>query len=161
MSNTIEVTEISNFSELSISELKQLAVVSKDTQLRNLLEAVIDVLVDERANTKHLEERAEHLEEMATTDSLTGLRNRRRFDEYLTKFANRYPKSLVAILFIDVDHLKQVNDTFGHTVGDETLKAVADRLTANSRPNDLICRIGGDEFDEAIIMHLKKRLYSL
>jgi len=132
MSNVTEVTEISNFSELSVSELKQLAVVSNDKQLRKLLEIVLDVLAEDR--------------KIAVTDHLTGLWDRRRFEEHLTKFANRNEKSWVAILAFDIDHFKRINDEHGHPGGDKVLVTVANILSDNFRPDDLVCRFGGDEF---------------
>jgi diguanylate cyclase (GGDEF)-like protein/PAS domain S-box-containing protein len=85
---------------------------------------------------------------MARYDVLTGLANRAVFVEALQHAiaaAKRGEKGF-AILYLDLDHFKDVNDTLGHPVGDELLKAVADRLRANTRETDTVARFGGDEF---------------
>ena len=84
----------------------------------------------------------------AMTDSLTGIANRLRFSIRLEEAfaqANRTRK-LVAVLLLDLDHFKEVNDTFGHPTGDLLLKAVSQRLTACVRETDTVARLGGDEF---------------
>ncbi|MFH0708923.1 MAG: EAL domain-containing protein [Pseudomonadota bacterium] len=81
-------------------------------------------------------------------DSLTGLANRQSLYSQLTLMvdnANRY-KIKFAVLFLDLDHFKNINDTLGHNVGDTLLKAVSKKLTSIVRGNDVVSRIGGDEF---------------
>jgi diguanylate cyclase (GGDEF)-like protein len=88
------------------------------------------------------------LQRLATTDSLTGLANRRAFFERgqpALEAARRYGHQ-VSMLMIDVDHFKNVNDRHGHSVGDATLRLLADRLREVLRQADLIARIGGEEF---------------
>jgi two-component system cell cycle response regulator len=85
---------------------------------------------------------------LALTDGLTGLFNRRYLMTHAEKMlanATRNGKKLCVLLF-DLDHFKQVNDTYGHDVGDEVLKIFADRTTINTRSFDLVARIGGEEF---------------
>jgi diguanylate cyclase (GGDEF)-like protein/PAS domain S-box-containing protein len=85
---------------------------------------------------------------MARYDGLTGLANRAVFVEALEHAiaaAKRGEKGF-AILYLDLDHFKDVNDTLGHPVGDELLKSVAGRLRANTRETDTVARFGGDEF---------------
>jgi len=85
---------------------------------------------------------------MAYHDALTGLPNRMLFKDRLTmamSYAIRY-KKVVAILMLDLDKFKAVNDTLGHAVGDQLLKSVAERLPRLLRTNDTVARIGGDEF---------------
>lgn len=90
----------------------------------------------------------QQIEYQAYHDALTGLANRRLFQEHLTlalALAQRR-RRLVAVLFLDLDHFKIVNDSLGHTVGDELLKHVAARLKAAVREGDTVARVGGDEF---------------
>jgi len=85
---------------------------------------------------------------MAMHDALTGLFNRRAFDELLARemaSCRRYGGT-VSLVTIDIDHFKKVNDTYGHDVGDEVLKDLANILRNVSRPSDLPCRWGGEEF---------------
>jgi diguanylate cyclase (GGDEF)-like protein/PAS domain S-box-containing protein len=84
----------------------------------------------------------------ATRDLLTGLANRAAFVEYLEKALSRVERRpwLVALLFLDLDGLKPVNDRFGHEAGDELLRVVAARLHDALRPSDTVARFGGDEF---------------
>jgi len=89
---------------------------------------------------------------LADHDSLTGLHNRRRFNEILKNslsVANRY-RHQVALLFLDMDNFKHINDTLGHKTGDLLIKSVADCLQLILRESDYISRLGGDEF--AIIL---------
>lgn len=91
---------------------------------------------------------------LAMTDTLTGLSNRHCFETNLddaVAYHNRYPKSLFCLMLIDLDLFKQVNDTYGHPVGDQLLKHVANILATSVREVDRVARIGGDEF--AIILH--------
>ena len=85
----------------------------------------------------------------ATTDDLTGLANRPAFLARLQKaadLAEASPEANFALLFLDLDRFKVVNDSLGHQVGDRLLLAVAQRLWASARPSDLVARLGGDEF---------------
>ena len=100
------------------------------------------------AMTERLREAFSQIEAMATTDSLTGLANRRVFDERLNYEAarsRRYGHSFGLVLF-DLDNFKEINDKFGHPIGDETLRHVAFLLRTNVRETDLAARIGGEEF---------------
>lgn len=85
---------------------------------------------------------------LALTDSLTGLFNRRYLSAHLPRLLDRgggNQKPVAALLF-DIDHFKVVNDTYGHGVGDEVLKEVANRASRNLRNFDLVARLGGEEF---------------
>ena len=89
-----------------------------------------------------------YLDHMAHHDSLTKLPNRTLFQDRLGQAleqARRNKKGL-AVLFLDLDHFKSVNDTMGHTVGDMLLECVAERLRSSVRASDTVARVGGDEF---------------
>jgi diguanylate cyclase (GGDEF)-like protein len=85
----------------------------------------------------------ELLQDMATTDALTGVANRRSFEQLMTQHPGRRP---YAVLVLDVDGLKAVNDTYGHLAGDRMLVEVAASLTRVMRRGDVLARVGGDEF---------------
>ena len=88
------------------------------------------------------------LRRLAHTDALTGLANRRQLFELaprLVSAAHRNHESVTAVM-IDVDNFKEINDRYGHTVGDEVLRVVAARCSTSLRPTDLFARYGGDEF---------------
>ncbi len=98
--------------------------------------------------TTELEEKSKLLEHEATHDHLTGLPNRVLFMDRLEesiKDANRH-KSSLALLFMDLDYFKQVNDTFGHAMGDAALKMVCQKFLSCTRANDVLSRLAGDEF---------------
>lgn len=95
-----------------------------------------------------LEEQIDRTEHLALHDPLTGLPNRRLLDDRLTKAIERAERNeaRVAVLLIDLDSFKQINDTYGHPIGDEVLRIVANRLQMRVRKADTIARAGGDEF---------------
>lgn len=98
--------------------------------------------------TKELNEAREKAEELARTDPLTGVNNRRAFFDYaerIHKLARR-SESPYAVLMIDLDLFKRINDKHGHAVGDDVLKAVADILNSRIRESDVLGRLGGEEF---------------
>jgi diguanylate cyclase (GGDEF)-like protein len=93
-------------------------------------------------------ERMQELQRQASHDPLTGLKNRRRFDEDLrTELArSRRDKSVGAVLMLDLDNFKQVNDTLGHPAGDRLIVDIAGVLSGRMRATDIVARLGGDEF---------------
>lgn len=112
------------------------------------LEAKIKAM--QRISKMRLEliKKTDELNRISTTDVLTGLYNRFHFEKVIRKkmaAAQRYNHNM-ALLFVDLDHFKTINDSFGHGVGDILLKEVASRLLKCTRIDDFIARIGGDEF---------------
>jgi diguanylate cyclase (GGDEF)-like protein len=107
------------------------ADVTEEVRLKNQLARANEILTD-----------------LATTDALTGLPNRRRFDDRLDVAisAARRADHRIAVIFIDLDEFKGVNDTLGHHVGDSLLQAVSQRILGMIRQSDTFARIGGDEF---------------
>ena len=107
------------------------------------------------------------LEHQAQTDSLTGLYNHRAFHDRLRVELQRASRSheSVAVLMLDIDDFKRVNDVYGHGTGDEVLRSLADALRATVRTSDVVCRLGGEEFgiilpacDETLARGLAERL---
>ena len=92
---------------------------------------------------------SDHIQHLASHDNLTGLPNRSKFNEILesnVKLALRYKDRAFALFFIDVDRFKQINDTYGHHMGDALLQEIARRLKLPLRVTDIVARLGGDEF---------------
>jgi diguanylate cyclase (GGDEF)-like protein/PAS domain S-box-containing protein len=95
----------------------------------------------------HERDARERLSWMATHDALTGLLNRAAFEAIVASRLKHRPMSLpAALLYIDIDHFKSINDTHGHAAGDQVLIGVADVLRAGVRSSDSVARLGGDEF---------------
>ena len=89
------------------------------------------------------------VKEQAITDGMTGLYNRRYFEEYIKKEAilAMRQKQKFTVIGLDLDHLKQINDTYGHNYGDIAIKAIAEVLKSNARSIDIAARMGGEEFN--------------
>ncbi|MTJ02756.1 bifunctional diguanylate cyclase/phosphodiesterase [Idiomarina piscisalsi] len=97
------------------------------------------------------------IDEQANFDSLTQLHNRRSFIKHLNRLTSKDSKyNSFAVLFIDLDHFKEVNDSLGHDFGDELLKVAGSRLKQQLRTEDFIARLGGDEF-VVVINRLKSK----
>ncbi|RKT45414.1 putative bifunctional diguanylate cyclase/phosphodiesterase [Thiocapsa rosea] len=111
------------------------------------LTVMIDV-TEQRHLLEQLKEREQSLSRLALHDPLTGLANRALFSDRLDQSIARAQRTgeRLAVLFIDLDRFKLINDSFGHSFGDKVLKDVATRLKAQIRKDDTVARIGGDEF---------------
>ncbi len=107
-----------------------------------------DHLVGAVERIQALERSLHAVQRDAATDSLTGLSNRRTFDARLRAAAGMAMNSgeALSLVFLDIDHFKRFNDTWGHQVGDQVLRLVAATLNAQIRPSDLAARYGGEEF---------------
>ncbi len=93
-------------------------------------------------------QKTQELEQLAFYDHLTGLANRRLLNDHLQQLLREVPRyhSSAALLYLDLDDFKQINDSMGHDAGDQMLKQISQRLNAAVRNSDLVARLGGDEF---------------
>ncbi len=93
-------------------------------------------------------EHADHLEEELLIDSLTGVFNRRAYDKRIKEEMERYLryKHTFSLMILDVDHFKQINDNYGHAIGDKCLKEIINHIKPNLRKTDILYRFGGEEF---------------
>ena len=121
------------------------APIAELNELGNDFNALLDEL---EVWHSHLQNENQTLAHQASHDSLTGLPNRAFFEGRLNRSVRNAARQRdhLALLFLDSDHFKQINDTLGHAVGDEVLISVADRVRAQLREHDLVARLGGDEF---------------
>jgi len=110
-----------------------------------------------RQKSKQLESTSRAMARLASEDALTGLLNRRGFQDALQRAAEKQESTRqtieYAVLFLDLDRFKIINDTLGHRVGDLLLKGVGERLRASLGPNDVLARLGGDEFAVMAVGH--------
>jgi len=120
------------------------AVTDPTTEMLYLLEAKSVAMEESRRLNHRLEGARRAAQEQALTDPLTGLRNRRAFDLALAGLL--HAGNAFALLHLDLDFFKQVNDTHGHAAGDLVLRVAAQRMRAAVREDDIIARVGGDEF---------------
>jgi len=123
------------------NELLESQVIQRTTELKS----ANDKLHHDLEERKRVEQSIRH---MAHHDALTGLPNRSLFRDRLTHAmaqADRYHQKL-AVMFLDLDRFKAINDTLGHNVGDQLLKIAAERLRSCVRDSDTVARLGGDEF---------------
>ncbi|MBM5457777.1 diguanylate cyclase [Pseudomonas sp. P66] len=90
----------------------------------------------------------EELRALSVTDSLTGIHNRRYFQERLKSELERAQRDQLelAVIMLDIDHFKRINDQFGHAVGDHVLRSLCQRISQRLRRTDVFCRLGGEEF---------------
>jgi len=134
------------------NRLRALAAGAKDfiSKPFELMEAKarINNMLEVRLLYKQLEEYNHALESLAMHDALTGLPNRRLLMDRLSlSIAHAHRNnSTMAVMYLDLDGFKEINDNLGHDAGDTLLKMVADRLTASVRQEDTVARISGDEF---------------
>ena len=146
-------SKISVFIELAKKNLQlqaqreQMAMMNRDLQLQQVqdLKRINAALETEIMERRQAEERAQ---ELATRDPLTGLMNRRSLQEQLEHAIFRAARQgqRLALLFLDMDKFKSINDTLGHEAGDQLLLQASERLRHAVRESDIIARLGGDEF---------------
>lgn len=133
--------------EQRVVELHASPLWNEDGSLRAIVESTRDVTERVLAEAE-LKEKHEALAHQAHHDPLTGLSNRILFSAHLGRSLARAQRSGkgLALLFLDLDGFKAVNDTMGHAMGDILLQRVAERLRRHVRESDLVARMGGDEF---------------
>ena len=151
----IQIVAITGLSDLD-SKLKGIELGVDDYLIKpvnmHILRTRVKSLVKKKALLDNLCDRYEMAVNSAITDKLTGLYNRRYFDHFLDLEIKRSlrQKSHLALLMIDIDNFKKVNDTFGHLFGDKLLNKMGDLLKTETRDTDIVARYGGEEF--AIVM---------
>lgn len=119
-----------------------------DSDRLSLLERILSFAANAEQELAAQRKRIAELEALIKADELTGLSNRRGLEEEMTRLissARRYDEQGV-VCYLDIDDFKQVNDRWGHQAGDQVLRNVADTLVKNTRANDIVARVGGDEF---------------
>lgn len=114
------------------------------TEMLYLIEAKSAAMDESRRLNLRLEDARIAAQEQAFTDTLTGLTNRRALDHLLDR--QRQAGRPFALLHLDLDHFKEINDLHGHAMGDHVLQVAARRMTGQVRADDVIARVGGDEF---------------
>ena len=137
-----------------INEINQVSgILTQKELLRIVYNKWIDFIKEEGNRISKINEKllttTSKLEEKASFDFLTKLYNRQKFDSFLDyeiKKSNRYETQSLSILLIDIDFFKNVNDNYGHLVGDQVLQEIAKILTVCSRDTDIVSRWGGEEF---------------
>jgi len=130
-----------------IVELTASPLWNDDGSLRGIIEASRDI-TDRLKVEELLSENEKHLQHMAHHDPLTGLPNRHLFEDRLRHAISQAKRKRhkMALMFIDLDRFKNINDTLGHEIGDQLLVEVGRRLTSVVRESDTVARLGGDEF---------------
>jgi diguanylate cyclase (GGDEF)-like protein len=134
-------------SEFSTVEMRRVAMIEGAFDYF-ALPAEIDLLIERTQQLVLLRQKIDLLRADADLDSLTGLANRRRFRVALSREVERWRRYRVpcALLMLDIDHLKSINDKFGHPAGDMVIRQIAQTLKEVSRDNDTAARLGGEEF---------------
>lgn len=125
---------------------KDFAASDPTVEMLYLIEAQSAILKESKKLNARLEGARVAAEEQATTDMLTGLKNRRALDIILDQSVEAAHDVGFGLMNVDLDYFKSVNDTYGHAAGDFVLQAAAKILLEETRANDIVARIGGDEF---------------
>ncbi len=155
IAEAIKFIQEKHFKRIVITDIKgKVSGVITQTELLRLLNNKWIEIIRQRGTelsiiNKKLIERTASLEEKASTDFLTRLYNRRKFDsliEYELKQIQRYHDKDLCLIVLDIDGFKYINDTYGHDIGDIILKDLAKIIKLSIRDSDIACRWGGEEF---------------
>ncbi|MBF0296323.1 MAG: diguanylate cyclase [Magnetococcales bacterium] len=132
----------------SVGNVVQIVMERAHGRLYQLLLPFITAYLREAAPTVEAKRLLDTVRESALRDALTGLHNRRFLEEYVSTLeaTTKRKKGCLSVLLMDIDHFKEVNDVFGHDVGDTVLRVVAKALAAQVRTSDMVIRYGGEEF---------------
>ncbi|MBF0164880.1 MAG: diguanylate cyclase [Magnetococcales bacterium] len=132
----------------TVGNVVQIVVDRNHGRLYHRLQPFIQAYLRESAPTVEAKRLLDTLRESALRDALTGLHNRRFLEEYIgtLEATAKRKKSRLSVLLMDIDHFKEVNDVFGHDVGDTVLRVVSKALAAQVRTSDMVIRYGGEEF---------------
>ena len=150
---------------LMLDDLAGVLPISETEKIRESLNEYQSQLIDVHTS---LEEKSQELWAMAHHDALTGTRNRRAFDEYMKNLPQLLGERSIGVCFalFDVNHFKAINDSYGHSIGDQVLKVIASRINAVLRRGEELFRIGGDEFavilldcDESTALRIAERCH--
>src|SRR5215475_11676819 len=131
---------------MTLDDVKSLIteLVQETTRLQSVARSATEGLEARTREVRILTQRLEQAQSEALIDALTGLKNRRGFERALGEFGRLgYVPSGAALLLIDVDYFKLINDTHGHLLGDKVLKAIAQTLQSNIKGRDIAARMGG------------------
>jgi len=140
------VIELRGLFDLPVGDLR-----NPDVILTKANEALMQMSLQSHRLSSELQQRNRQLQMMAETDSLTGVMNRGRFNEVLAAaFAEATAQRPLSLLFLDADHFKAINDSYGHPAGDRVLVELARLLSEQSNEDAAVARYGGEEF--AIVM---------
>jgi diguanylate cyclase (GGDEF)-like protein len=139
-----EVTPLAGDDPYVGPALAAVAIAVAGVALMIIGTGVVTYMIDERVSTAAVQQ----LRQMALNDALTGLPNRAHFTDYLERELERAQshQRTLAVLGIDLDRFKEINDLRGHEAGDKALKTIAERITTLLQPGEFAARIGGDEF---------------
>ncbi|HEY9282437.1 MAG TPA: bifunctional diguanylate cyclase/phosphodiesterase [Pyrinomonadaceae bacterium] len=151
-----------------LEDIRATAAQAERAERQRAEQAELHVAELERAN-RALEESREHFRRAAYHDALTGLPNRLLLADHLRLAigrAKRHPDHSFALIFLDLDRFKYINDSLGHAAGDQLLITIARRLENSLRPTDTVARLGGDEFailldgleDDGDAVHVAERV---
>ncbi|WP_425091910.1 diguanylate cyclase domain-containing protein [Tropicimonas sp. S265A] len=147
-------------------DISDFAAADLAVEMLYLIEANAAVMAESQSLNLKLQASKRDAEQRALTDTLTGLNNRRAMDVALEQMVAQPGPQGFGLMHVDLDYFKSVNDTLGHAAGDHVLLRVADVLQSETRSQDVVCRVGGDEFvlllrdcnDKALLARIAERI---